>query len=355
MYIALIPQFNIEYSVQLANVLSEKHDISLLMWQNICENYLKFLDAKVDVKFMHKPKPKSPKNLQLVYKTIKIINMLKPDIIHIQNPYSWMCFGLPFLRNYPLVVTVHDPKPHFGREQIHSRLVYKATLNYANRVITHGEKLKKILVTEYKLYEENIHVIPHGDFSFFRNTSNKVFAEENNYILFFGRIMEYKGLEYLIKAEPLIMKEIPNAKIVIAGAGSYFNRYKASLERNDNFILYNHFIPNEMVNELFQKASVVVLPYIDGSQTGIIPIAYSFKKPVVVTSVGSIPEVVEDGKTGYIVPPRNEEKLADAIIRLLKNKDEMTEMGENAYKKMKEELSWDKIAEKTIKVYKELL
>jgi len=110
-----------------------------------------------------------------------------------------------------------------------------------------------------------------------------------------------------------------------------------------------------MVSELFQKASVVVLPYIDGSQTGIIPIAYAFKKPVIVTNVGSIPEVVDDGKTGYIVPPRNEKKLAEAIIDILRDEHKRKQMGENAYKKMKEELSWDKIAEKTIRVYEEII
>ena len=96
---------------------------------------------------------------------------------------------------------------------------------------------------------------------------------------------------------------------------------------------------------------MVVLPYIEGSQTGIIPIAYSFKKPVVVTDVGSISEVVVDGETGYVVNPRNSEELAEAIITILKNKNEREKMGNTAYLKMKNELSWDKIAEKTIELY----
>ena len=75
------------------------------------------------------------------------------------------------------------------------------------------------------------------------------------------------------------------------------------------------------MGELFQRASIVVLPYIEGSQTGIIPIAYSFKKPVIATNVGSISEVVEDGVTGFIVPPRDSHALADAIIKILKDDD----------------------------------
>ena len=88
----------------------------------------------------------------------------------------------------------------------------------------------------------------------------------------------------------------------------------------------------------FERASVVVLPYIEASQSGIIPIAYSFKKPVIVTNVGSIPEVVENGITGYIVPPKNPELLADSIIKILEDNLTRQQMGENAYHKMEMEL-----------------
>ena len=81
-----------------------------------------------------------------------------------------------------------------------------------------------------------------------------------------------------------------------------------------NFIVYNYRIPYKEGAELFQRCSVVALPYIDASQSGVIPTAYGFKKPVVVTEVGAIPEIVGDGITGFIVPPRNPEALAEAIV-----------------------------------------
>ena len=106
---------------------------------------------------------------------------------------------------------------------------------------------------------------------------------------------------------------------------------------------------------LFQKASVVVLPYTDASQSGVIPLAYAFKKPVIATNVGSLPEVVDHGMTGYLVPPGNVKKLEEAIIDLLKDEDKLKRMGQNAFKKAKEELSWDKIAHKTVDVYREVI
>lgn len=97
------------------------------------------------------------------------------------------------------------------------------------------------------------------------------------------------------------------------------------------------------------------LPCLEATQSGSLHIACAFKKPVVAKSVGSIPEVVHDGISGFVVPPKDPEALADAIVKLLKDDKLRKEMGENGYKKMKEELSWDKIAEKMIAIYKEVI
>ena len=122
----------------------------------------------------------------------------------------------------------------------------------------------------------------------------------------------------------------------------------------ESFEIINEFIPDEEIAQLFQRAKLVVLPYIEASQSGIIAIAYAFKKPVIVSSVGSIPEVVDHGKTGLLVPPGDAKALAEAIIELLKDDRLREEMGNNAFAKMEQELSWDKIAEKTLQVYKQV-
>ena len=100
---------------------------------------------------------------------------------------------------------------------------------------------------------------------------------------------------------------------------------------------------------------MVVLPYVEATQSAVIPIAYVFGKPVVVTNVGALSEVVEQGKTGFIVPPKDEKLLAEAVIKLLKNDKLRKEMGKNAYKFAMTELSLDKIANMTIEVYKKAI
>jgi glycosyltransferase involved in cell wall biosynthesis len=160
---------------------------------------------------------------------------------------------------------------------------------------------------------------------------------------------------YLIKAEPLITQAIPDARIIIAGVGEPFDRYRQAMVNPRSFEVHNHRIPPAMVAELFQSASVVVLPYTESSQSGVIPVAYSFGKPVVATTVGGIPECVDHGETGYLVPPRDVESLADAVVRLLSDDDARHRMGCNARAKAENSMSWSVIARQTLNLYQTVL
>jgi len=355
----------VEYVTQLAKALSKLEEVLLMVpkykseyRRKWAEQLIQAVEGGLNVEFYHQPRIRHPMNMVSVYKIVKRINSFDPDIIHLQEDHPWFNLTLPLLRTrYPLVVTVHDIGPHVGDRQSTKipSFVHKLVVKFADRVIVHGEKLKELMTEKYNKSASNIEVIPHGELSFYKKFTTRVVKEENDLILFLGRIWEYKGLRYLIEAEPFISEMVPTVKIVIAGRGEDFRKYQEMMVHKEKFIIYNQFVPNEMVPELFQRASVVVLPYIEASQSGIIPLAYAFKKPVVVTDVGSIPEVVDDGETGYIVPPRNPKKLAEAIIDLLKDKEKRKRMGENAFRKTQGELSWDSIAVKTIEVYKKVL
>ena len=117
------------------------------------------------------------------------------------------------------------------------------------------------------------------------------------------------------------------------------------------FIVHNEYISHDKRTELFQRASIVALPYIDASQSGVIPVAYTHAKPVVATAVGSLPEMVDHGRTGYVVPPRDEQALADAIVRLLRDKDLRRQLGANGKHKVNTECSPGVVAEQTLAVY----
>jgi glycosyltransferase involved in cell wall biosynthesis len=338
----------IHYVSQLSDILSKTNTICIVAPEKVRG------DFNNDVNIIRIPVPTRYFSLTALRFDILLmaIERTNPDVVHITIMHPWLIFALPFLRKYPLVVTIHDVRLHPGEWHPVWALSLWMLIKYTDRIFVHGSWAMNTLVNG-GVSEDRISVIPHGDYSFFTKYCQKNIKETNT-VLFFGRIVDYKGLEYLIKAEPFITEKEPDAKIIIAGEGD-FGKYSKLIKNTDAFEIHNRFIPDEEVPNFFQRAKVIVLPYTEGTQTGIIPIAYAFKKPVVVTNIGSIHEVVENGKTGFIVPPRDENALADAITNLLKNDELRKQMGENAYKKMEDELSWNNIAEKTIRVYKEAI
>lgn len=349
-----------DYTIQLANTLSKKETVMLVVFRMSSE-HIDAIDKRVNVYVLGRTGRRwcHPANLRILNKLIRDTDMFNPDVVHLQvGGGMFDLFVLPFLKKYPLVTTIHDPKPHSGDEKL---LLKKISLYYArkysNQIIVHGEKLKEQMIKEYTIPNEKVNAIPIGEHEVapFKKYERTDLKEDGNLILFFGRIYRYKGLAYLVKAEPIITNEVSDAKIIIAGTGEGFRKYEEMMINRDNFIVYNYRIPYKEGAELFQRCSVVVLPYIDASQSGVVLTAYGFKKPVVVTDVGSIPEIVDDGVTGFIVPPGDVNALAKAVVRLLKDGSLRKELGENAYKKLKTDLSWDKIAEKTIEVYKEAI
>jgi glycosyltransferase involved in cell wall biosynthesis len=322
--------------------------------------YLNAIDNCVKLHlFKHPRHLYYPSSLSMIYDIIKRITTFNPDVVHFQVSALPLYLLLPLLKlkRYPLIGTFHDVKLHIGEENLLTELMFRCARKHSDEIILHGGKLKKKMMRQYNIPEKRVHVISIGEHEVapFKKYERTDLKEDGNLILFFGRIWEYKGLEYLINAEPLITKEVPNAKIIIAGTGEDFKKYENMMINRDNFIIHNYRIPYKEGAELFQRCSVVVLPYIEAPQSGVIPTTYGFKKPVVVTDVGSIPEVVDEGITGFIVPPRDEKALAEAIVKLLKDEELRKEMGKYGYRKLKTDLSWDNIMEKTIEVYKEAI
>lgn len=339
----------IHYISQLANALTKNNSVYLIAPKGVQKE---LFDKSVNI--IELDTGNTIKNF--IINTISINKMLNflntiqkidPDVIHLQDGHPWVGLFLPFLSKYTIVTTMHDVSPHLGYRFIDQAISIKIHVKFSDAFIVHGQKAKELLAKESK--NKDIFVIPHGDYSFFTKICKIEYEEEPFSVLFFGNILEYKGLTYLIQAVPLIRNKIPNVKVIIAGSGDFVE--KNVIEKSSNFEVHNYFIAEEEVGKYFQRASVVVLPYIEGTQTGIIPIAYAFKKPVVVTNVGSIPEVVDEGVTGYVVPPKDPDSLANAIVKILNNDLLRKKMGENAYQKMKNELSWDLVAEETCKVY----
>jgi len=174
-----------------------------------------------------------------------------------------------------------------------------------------------------------------------------------NYLLFFGFIRDYKGLDLLLEA--INDNKIREKKLKLIVAGEFYgNREKyikqiADLDLEDSVILRSDFIPDDEVKYYFSASDLLVQPYKTATQSGIAQIAYHFELPMVVTNVGGLPEIVIDGKSGFVVPPEPEQ-IASAINSFFEEgkSDEFTQ----GTIEMKEQFSWKNLAEGTINISK---
>ena len=354
MKIALVSFDFGDYFIPLAGWLAEVTDtqVLLLLTHQQAEPYLHLVSKSVELRVFKKPRLRQPiRQVRMVARLVRQIRKFKPDVIHLQLGHLWFNWAPPLLGNCPLVLTVHDSVIHTGDSDssktpqwIRDRACYRA-----HQLIVHAPQVRDSVLQRLDIPSNTVHVIPHIRIG--EDTALSMPFVEEPLVLFFGRIWDYKGLEYLIRAEPLITSSVPQAKIVIAGKGQDFDRYRRLMVNPERFIVYNDYISNEKRAELFQRASVVVLPYIEASQSGVIPLAHSFGKPVVATSVGGLPAQIEDGKSGYLVPPRDSNALAEAVIHLLQNKEHRERLGENGRRKINIEASPEVIARKTRMVY----
>lgn len=361
-----------QYTAELANAVSKYGDVVVMKPKDSNDN---FFSKDVEVMNVFEPiylSKKMPikifflKNIKsfFSFNNIRMISKIDPDIIHfpIPSPHASIFAYLHRLdKRYPTISTLHGVFESAIASPFKSGSFSTAIINSINEItnkliqfdtiIVHTDENKNML-TKRGISAEKIVVIPHGAFSLFGKYCGS--ESEENCILSFGYIVKHKGIEHLIKAVPLIAQEITDIKVIIAGEGDFSN-YSKYIEDETKFEIYNKYIPNEMVSGLFQRARLVVLPYTyHQGHSGVLTIAFSFGKPVIVTNVGDLPNLVEDGKEGLVVPPKNPEALAEAIIKLLKDDELRKQMGENAYKKA-QELSWDNIAKRHMKVYEEVI
>jgi glycosyltransferase involved in cell wall biosynthesis len=284
----------------------------------------------------------------------KTIREVEADIVHLVAVNPWVNAGMILWRPQRLVTTIHDPVKHLGdgSQRVIPQFVRDLPIRYSHRLIVHGMAMKEVLLSRHNVAADKIDSIPIGEYSIYRHWNDQSYPEVKGTVLFFGRIWPYKGLDFLIAAEPAISAVYPNVRFVIAGTGEDLNRYRTMMVNPDRFEILNKFIKREEVSRLFQQASVVALPYIEATSSGIIPLAYAFAKPVVATTTGSISEVVDHGKTGLLVPPCDSQALAEAVIRLLQDDELRHQMGQQALEKTTKELSWTTIAQQTSEVYR---
>ncbi len=294
------------------------------------------------------------------FKSLKIIKRKYAksvfDSVYVPMDHPWNDMIISNLKYNKYLYTIHDPKEHSSNNKIRLFFfkLYSKFLkiglkkNKVSDYIILSECFKKNVEKKYKT--KNVHVIKHAIFDFYKKESSYDFYgydKNKTNFLFFGRIDEYKGLHVLSKAYKEILKNNKDVTLTIVGSGN-FNPYKNDYEKLDNVTIINRWIPDGEVFSYFDSSAnvVVVLPYIDATQSGVIPIAMNAKVLCIVSNCGGLSEQVEQNVTGLMFKSGDYEELSKVMQNVVDNKYNKLII-DNAYNYINS-LTWENSALKVI-------
>lgn len=287
---------------------------------------------------------------------IKVRNKVadfNPDFIHFQEAASTPALILSFIDwGVPVVMTVHDPAPHSGEDDysissIKRRFVLNRWRRKIDAVVTHGDSLMDIVISTYPRLKGLVYSVPHGPLG----GPPAITATVQGTFLFFGRIQAYKGLGHFVAAIRGLHERGLSVRGVIAGRGGDLARHRALIDGHPAFELHERFIAHDELPSLFARAQAVVLPYVDGTQSGVAAMALGFGRAIIATRVGALQDMVRDGDNGLLVPPGDADALAAAMARLMAAPDEAARMGKRSVELGQTDLSWQRNAQITLQAY----
>lgn len=298
------------------------------------------------------------------------------DIVHIQHwayySSAVYCIILPILkiRRKKIVLTIHNITPHTTDifDVLINKFFNKILFPFADVFIVHNLRNKQKLLKLYKIDENRIHILTHGTlkpYGLVKGISKITAREklnipkEKKVILYFGYIWGYKGLDDLLKSLVFIKQKIKDVLLVIAGQPlKNWYIYEAIIRDNnleDYVDIKLGYISDSDIEYYFSCSDLVVLPYKQhpfDTHGGVGAIGMFFKKPLVVTDVGGLPEYVKDKRV--LSNPNDPIDLSNKIVLVLKDDDLLKKLSKDS-EELSKELNWDTIAKKTFCIYNKIL
>jgi glycosyltransferase involved in cell wall biosynthesis len=296
----------------------------------------------------------------------------KFDLVHF---HDWHAINqsknFKLLKAYPSIVTFHSTEwgrngGVFRKTKIFSEISQreKYASDVADRLITVSKTMKNELKLLYKIPDWKIDVVPNGIVPerFKRNVdvdnikSKYNISAPEHMILFIGRLTGQKGPDLLIGAIPKVLKNNPNAKLIIAGEGGMQERLKLMVKKLNlkNSVRVLGYTPQNEYLDLLNSCDLVCIPSRNEPFGLVLLEAWSAKKPVVATNVGGLSENIENFKNGITVNPLSD-SISEGINYLLNDPSKMRKIGGEGYKMVETGFSWEAIAKTTLKSYEKIL
>ena len=304
----------------------------------------------------------------LADKIFRVMIKFTPDVVHIQHEYG--LFGkakgvnilslIYRLKLYkiPVVITFHTVYEEFPRE---NKIILEALIRGADAVIVHEDYQKEAILNKIGSFD-NIWVIPHGsrEIKPIPDAKRKIGLNENEkIILLCGYFRPSKGMDRIVRIFPRIAERMENVVLVVAGK---MRQQEHSEYRDEFFSLVNNSpvfnrikvlrgqFPQKTFDTILSAADVIPMPYLKGSQSGVLAHCLAFNRPVVVSpEVRAFREMITRSKCGFIA--NNDDEFVEHIVRILSDENLSNELSKNARDYVKKTLSWKIVARKTRDVY----
>ncbi len=269
------------------------------------------------------------------------------------------------LLRLPHILSVHGTDVNIAAK---SRVIGWATRFVArncDKILTNSTYTRKVLLSIAPSAEDRIEVIPMGvNVERFQSARGDNYREipDSPSVLYIGRLIDWKGLEYLVEAFAIVSRKVQGAKLVIGGEGPEEARLRQQVKRLglDESILFAGLIESRDLSRYYREAAVFVLPSIqvEGQTEGLGVVlleAMACGTPVIGSNVGGIPDIIRDGWNGYLVQERSPPELAERIIALLECQAIHKQFQENGLRTVYEQFSWNRVVAKVTKTYDRLV
>jgi D-inositol-3-phosphate glycosyltransferase len=292
-----------------------------------------------------------------------------PDVVHVQwsllPALDARVYALLQRRGARVVYTAHDVQPLPGSTWFGAG--FRRLYRLADAVIVHADASRRLLVDQLDIPRDRVHVVPIGGPGAYaghplpRGEARRRLGlqPDARYLLFFGLIKKHKGLDVLLDALALARGEVPDLRLLVAGepmsSWRPYARQIAHLELDRAVDLHLGFVPNDKTPLYFSAADLVVLPYRQIFQSGVVVAAYAFGRPVVATRVGGLPELVREGVTGHLAPPADPRGLAKTLVHATADPARLAAMGAAAASLARGPHSWERIAARHEEIYQQIV
>ena len=372
MKVLLISQIAVvdyKYTYSLANALKAcGNDVELVIddksdnsyCQCVCHN--QFLTSRKDIGKLRKVTNYFASYKFIVNKAIRE----KFDVVHVQwfqfSPVDYMYLRKLKRHGIKLVVSVHDILPF--NEKKYDMYFHRKIYEICDHIIVQAETNIKRFKELFPEDSDKVVFIPHGHFLDFaevhdKNKSRKKLSipENKTVLLFFGQIKKVKGVGVLLEAFGELCKTRTDIFLVVAGSvwKDDFAPYQEIIDQynldENNLKTDIRFIPDDEVGYYYSACDIAVLPYLDVYQSGVIQLAYAYKKPTIATAIAPFMEIVEDGVSGYLCAPNDARSLVNAINRAVASPEKYDVLGKAGATKISEKYSWGEIGSKISELY----